>query len=30
MQVTIAPLEAAIEWRHEIPPRGGFVLRLDK
>ena len=29
MQVTVAPVEAAVEWRHQIPPRGGFVLRLD-
>lgn len=30
MQVSVAPLEGAGEWRHEIPPRGGFVLRLDE
>jgi alpha-glucosidase len=30
MQVNAAPLENSNEWKHEIPPRGGFILRLDK
>lgn len=30
MQVNVAPLENSDEWKHEIPPRGGFILRLDK
>jgi alpha-glucosidase len=30
MQVGVAPLENSEEWKHEIPPRGGFILRLDK
>ena len=30
MQVAVAPLAVAKEWQHEIPPRGGFILRLNK
>jgi hypothetical protein len=30
MQVNIAPLENSNEWQHAIPPRGGFILRLEK
>jgi hypothetical protein len=30
MQVAVAPLAVAKEWPHEIPPRGGFILRLDQ
>jgi hypothetical protein len=30
MQVAVTPLENSDEWKHEIPPRGGFILRLDK
>jgi hypothetical protein len=30
MQVTVAPLPNADHWQHEVPPRGGFILRLDK
>ncbi|HEY3931763.1 MAG TPA: glycoside hydrolase family 97 catalytic domain-containing protein [Verrucomicrobiae bacterium] len=30
MQVNAAPLKSSNEWQHEIPPRGGFILRLDK
>ena len=30
MQVVVTPLDQAKEWEHEIPPRGGFILRLDK
>lgn len=29
MQVTAADLAAGREWRHLIPGRGGFILRLD-
>jgi alpha-glucosidase len=30
LQVTVTPLDHSDDWRHEIPPRGGFILRLDK
>jgi len=30
MQVTVAPLKNSDEWQHEMPPRGGFILRLNK
>jgi alpha-glucosidase len=30
MQVAVTPLKISNEWQHEIPPRGGFILRLDK
>lgn len=30
MQVVAAPLRSANDWHHEIPARGGFILRLDK
>jgi alpha-glucosidase len=30
MQVAVAPLKNSDEWEHEIPPRGGFILRLNK
>ena len=30
MQVIATPLAKSNEWEHEIPPRGGFILRLDK
>jgi hypothetical protein len=29
MQVAAMPVSDADRWRHEIPPRGGFILRLD-
>jgi hypothetical protein len=29
MQVAIAPLDKSANWKHEIPARGGFILRLD-
>lgn len=29
MQVAVAPLEDSNTWQHEIPPRGGFILRLN-
>ena len=28
MQVTAAPVAKTSRWQHEIPPRGGFILRL--
>ena len=30
MQVAVAPLGNSNQWQHLIPPRGGFILRLDK
>ena len=30
MQVTVTPLENSDEWQHEIPPRGGFILRMNE
>ncbi|HVU27208.1 MAG TPA: glycoside hydrolase family 97 catalytic domain-containing protein [Verrucomicrobiae bacterium] len=30
MQVTVSAVPTAKNWRHEMPPRGGFILRLDK
>jgi alpha-glucosidase len=30
MQVAVKPLKTSNEWQHEIPPRGGFILRLDE
>jgi hypothetical protein len=30
MKVAVTPLETSAEWRHSVPPRGGFILRLDK
>jgi alpha-glucosidase len=30
MQVVAAPLESSGIWQHEIPPRGGFILRLKE
>jgi alpha-glucosidase len=30
MQVAVASVETANQWSHELPPRGGFILRLDK
>ena len=29
MQVTATPLAMAAKWPHVLPPRGGFILRLD-
>jgi hypothetical protein len=28
MQVATIPLENSTQWQHEIPSRGGFILRL--
>ena len=30
MEVAAAPLKPADEWQHNIPTRGGFILRLDQ
>jgi alpha-glucosidase len=30
MRVAVAPLEYSEAWQHQIPARGGFILRLDK
>ena len=30
MQVTVAALKNSARWQHVVPPRGGFILRLDK
>lgn len=30
MQVTVAPLSTSAQWQHEMPSRGGFILRLDE
>jgi len=30
MQVIAAALESSDQWQHTMPPRGGFILRLDK
>jgi hypothetical protein len=29
MQVAVTPLKSSNEWQHEMPPRGGFILRLN-
>ena len=30
MQVVVTTLENSDKWQHTMPPRGGFILRLDK
>jgi hypothetical protein len=30
MQVGVFSPANANEWQHQMPPRGGFILRLDK
>jgi hypothetical protein len=30
MQVVVVPLAATTQWQHRLPPRGGFILRLNK
>ena len=30
MQVAVTPLTNANGWHHEIPARGGFILRLNE
>jgi alpha-glucosidase len=30
MQVDVSPVPASALWKHEMPPRGGMILRLDK
>jgi hypothetical protein len=29
-QVTVSSVADLAEWKHELPPRGGFILRLDQ
>jgi len=29
LQVSATPLAMAADWQHVLPPRGGFILRLD-
>jgi hypothetical protein len=30
MKVAVSTAPASDHWKHEMPPRGGFILRLDK
>ena len=30
MQVTVTSPEDSTKWQHTMPPRGGFILRLDR
>ena len=30
MQVSVSTVDAGAEWKHRIPARGGFILRLDR
>jgi hypothetical protein len=30
MEVAVKPLKNSNQWQHEMPPRGGFILRLNK
>ncbi len=30
MQVSVTPLDNSKTWNHAMPPRGGFILRLDQ
>jgi hypothetical protein len=30
MQVAVSEVTHSNRWKHEVPPRGGFILRLDK
>lgn len=30
MEVAVVPVAAGQNWAHDLPPRGGFILRLDK
>ncbi|HEX4262893.1 MAG TPA: glycoside hydrolase family 97 N-terminal domain-containing protein [Verrucomicrobiae bacterium] len=30
MQVTVSKASASADWKHEMPPRGGFILRFDR
>jgi hypothetical protein len=30
MQVAASPLASSNSWKHELPPRGGFILRFDR
>jgi hypothetical protein len=30
MQVAVSKPKASAQWKHKMPPRGGFILRLDR
>ena len=30
LQVEVTPLEVSNTWHHDVPPRGGFILRLNE
>lgn len=30
MQAVVSSVADSAEWKHEIPPRGGFILRMDR
>jgi alpha-glucosidase len=30
MQVAVNPIANATQWQHTLPPRGGFILRMDR
>jgi alpha-glucosidase len=30
MQVAVASVPSAPAWTHQLPPRGGFILRLNR
>ncbi|HEY9509780.1 MAG TPA: glycoside hydrolase family 97 catalytic domain-containing protein, partial [Verrucomicrobiae bacterium] len=30
MEVSVSKIEPGAEWKHQIPGRGGFILRLDR
>ncbi|HEV2320373.1 MAG TPA: glycoside hydrolase family 97 C-terminal domain-containing protein, partial [Verrucomicrobiae bacterium] len=30
MQVAVTTLTGSKQWRHTIPPRGGFIIRMDR
>jgi alpha-glucosidase len=30
MRVAVTPVDGSNHWLHEVPPRGGFILRLDQ
>ncbi len=30
MQVSATPMDKSTSWKHEVPARGGFILRLDR
>jgi len=30
MQVSVGPVADSDRWQHQLPARGGFILRLDE